>query len=119
MDNPGKIFTITQNVDGLSLRAGHPVSNLVEVHGDLWTLKCERGGRCGYSEKNLNDPVVPALEVADEFPDDEEVSRIPKGELPHCPRCNSLLRPGVVFFNEQLPGKGSLFSALRSSFCDR
>lgn len=82
------------------------MSNIVEVHGDLWTLKCERGERCGYTEKNMNDPVVPALQVTDEeFPDDEEVPRIPKGALPHCPKCNSLLRPGVVFFNEQLPGR--------------
>ena len=104
LDNPGKIYTITQNVDGLSLRAGHPVSNLVEVHGDLWTLKCERGVGCGYREKNLNDPVVPALKIEKECPDDEAVPSIPKAQLPHCPRCNSLLRPGVVFFNEQLPG---------------
>lgn len=103
--NPGKIYTITQNVDGLSLRAGHPESNIVAVHGDLWTLRCERGSRCGYSEKNLNDPVVPALRVVDkEFPNDEEVPNIPTSQLPHCPKCNSLLRPGVVFFNEQLPG---------------
>ena len=74
------------------------------VHGDLWTLKCERGKRCTYSEKNFNDPVVPALQVPEKFPDDENVPTIPKKDLPHCPKCNSLLRPGVVFFNEQLPG---------------
>jgi NAD+-dependent protein deacetylase sirtuin 5 len=87
----------------LSLRAGHPDANIVTVHGDLWNLKCERK-RCGYSEKNLKDPIVPALLVGDkEFPNDEDVPNIPKSELPHCPKCGSLLRPGVVFFNEQLP----------------
>jgi len=101
--NPQKIFTITQNVDGLSPRAGHPPENLVAVHGDLWTLRCEKL-RCGYSEKNLKDPVVPALQVND-FPNDEDqLPNIPISELPHCPKCNSLLRPAVVFFNEQLPG---------------
>jgi NAD+-dependent protein deacetylase sirtuin 5 len=100
--NPGKVFTITQNVDGLSLRAGHPEENIVAVHGDLWSLKCERA-RCDYSEKNLKDPVVPALRVED-FPDDEDLPGVTRGELPHCPKCKSLLRPGVVFFNEQLPG---------------
>lgn len=104
--NPGKIFTITQNVDGLSLKAGHPSENIVAVHGDLWTLKCERA-RCDYSEKNMNDPVVPALKVDTQFPDDEDVKTIPRSELPYCPKCNSLLRPGVVFFNEQLPGRNS------------
>jgi NAD-dependent SIR2 family protein deacetylase len=101
--NPGKIFTITQNVDGLSLRAGHPEDNIVAVHGDLWALKCETAPRCDYWEKNTKDPVVPALNV-EEFPDDEDLPAVPRGELPHCPKCKSLLRPGVVFFNEQLPG---------------
>ena len=100
--NPGKCFTITQNVDGLSQRAGHPEGNIIAVHGDLWTLRCER--ECGYEEKNLDDPLVPALKVDEEFPDDEDVPYIPRDKLPHCPKCRSLLRPGVVFFNEQLPG---------------
>ena len=102
--NPEKVFTITQNVDDLSPRAGHPPKNIVAMHGDLWSVKCERH-RCDYIEKNLKDPIVSALAVSDEeFPEDEAVTTIPKGELPHCPKCNSLLRPAVVFFNEQLPG---------------
>jgi NAD+-dependent protein deacetylase sirtuin 5 len=103
-------------VDGLSLRAGHPEENIVAVHGDLWSLKCERGTRCGYIEKNLKDPVVPALEVKEDFRDDEDIERIPRGELPHCPKCNSLLRPAVVFFNEQLPGL-SVYNFAYCSFC--
>ena len=90
-------------MDGLSLRAGHPESNIVEIHGDLWTLKCERGSLCGYKEENMNDPVVPALKVEEAFPDEEEIPSISYEELPHCPKCDHLLRPGVVFFNEQLP----------------
>lgn len=113
--NPHKIFTITQNVDGLSARAGHPEANIVAVHGDLWTLRCERT-RCRYSEKNLNDPIVPALKVQEDFPDDEEVPRIPNRELPHCPKCDGLLRPGVVFFNEQLPGIRDLDRSNRSKY---
>ena len=73
------------------------------MHGDLWTLRCEKRN-CGYLEKNLKDPVVPSLKVEEDFPDDEDVKVISKGELPHCPKCDSLLRPAVVFFNEQLPG---------------
>jgi NAD+-dependent protein deacetylase sirtuin 5 len=95
-------------VDGLSARAGHPEGNIVAVHGDLWTLKCERG--CGYSEKNVEDPVVPALRVDEEFPDDEDLPVIDRGKLPHCPKCQALLRPGVVFFNEQLLGTTPLYA---------
>ena len=91
-------------MDGLSSRAGHLETNLVAMHGDLWSLKCEKYN-CDFVEKNLKDPIVPALAVSDkEFPDDEAVPTIPNGELPHCPKCNGLLRPAVVFFNEQLPG---------------
>jgi len=112
------MFTITQNVDGLSPRAGHPETNLVPVHGDLWTLRCERGRRCGYSVKNMDDPLTPALRVEEGFPEDEDVKNIPISELPHCPKCNNLLRPGVVFFNEQLPGRLSVYCA-DSSLCHR
>jgi len=44
----------------------------------------------------------------EDFPNDEAVPTIPNGELPHCPKCNGLLRPAVVFFNEQLPGSNNL-----------
>lgn len=95
-------------MDGLSLRAGHPPENIIAIHGDLWTLKCENEV-CGYSEKNMNDPVVPALNVKEDFPDDDQkVEPVPRGKLPRCPECpqsyDSLLRPGVVFFDELLPG---------------
>ena len=32
-----------------------------------------------------------------------ENTRISPSELPKCPKCNSLLRPGVTWFGEQLP----------------
>lgn len=68
---------ITQNVDGLHRRAGS--GNVLEVHGDIWTVRCLS---CGH-------------EVRDE--------RSPLPELP--PRCNcgGTLRPGVVWFGEALP----------------
>ena len=35
-----------------------------------------------------------------------ELPQIPHDELPHCPQCgDGLLRPGVVWFGEPLPGK--------------
>lgn len=38
-------------------------------------------------------------------PDLKPISTITDDELPHCPKCNSLLRPGVVWFGESLPLK--------------
>ena len=34
----------------------------------------------------------------------QKVARIPASELPHCPTCGTLLRPGVVRFGEELDG---------------
>lgn len=48
-----------------------------------------------YSAMGLNNPRAPAASDAD--------STIPIAALPHCPKCNLLLRPGVVWFGEALP----------------
>lgn len=66
---------ITQNVDGLHVRAGS--RNVLEVHGDLWALKCIA---CDYRGR-LQMPAV---------------------GIPSCPNCNNHLRPDVVWFGESL-----------------
>ncbi len=68
-------FLITQNVDGLHKRAGS--QNVLEVHGDLWALKCTK---CSYTGR-LSEPA---------------------SGIPPCPKCNSHLRPDVVWFGESL-----------------
>ncbi|ODQ68136.1 DHS-like NAD/FAD-binding domain-containing protein [Nadsonia fulvescens var. elongata DSM 6958] len=88
-------LTLTQNVDGLSQRAGHPPGKLLNLHGDLFTVKCTEF-MCSYVGTSYNDPIVPALS--------ESETQIPESELPHCPSCKvGLLRPGVVWFGEPLP----------------
>ncbi|KAI9826626.1 MAG: hypothetical protein M1832_006222 [Thelocarpon impressellum] len=89
--------TLTQNVDDLSRRAGHPPSQLHLLHGSLFALKCT-SFYCTHSEsENYSDPLVPALAAS--FPGPPTVE-----ELPHCPTCTTgLLRPGVVWFGEPLP----------------
>ncbi|WEW58138.1 hypothetical protein PRK78_003605 [Emydomyces testavorans] len=60
--NPDFI-TLTQNVDGLSERAGHPESQIHGLHGSLFTIKCANE-YCTYSRDNdFTDPIVPALEI--------------------------------------------------------
>lgn len=66
---------ITQNVDGLHRRAG--AKNIMEIHGNLWGLKC-----LGCDYKGLLD--APAVGV------------------PLCPECRNTLRPDVVWFGESL-----------------
>jgi NAD-dependent protein deacetylase/lipoamidase len=67
---------ITQNVDGLHLLAG--TGNLLEIHGNLWKVRCTRCSRI----------------TLDRSPD--------MGEFPLCDSCGGLLRPHVVWFGESL-----------------
>lgn len=68
---------VTQNIDGLHQRAGS--EHVVELHGNLFANKWLDGcGRCD---------TVPAI----------------PGEPPHCALCGAMMRPGVVWFGEDLP----------------
>jgi NAD-dependent deacetylase len=71
------LTVVTQNVDGLHQRAGS--SNVFEIHGSIWKIRCSR---CG-------------SELRDE--------RVPLPEIPPRCGCGGLLRPGVVWFGEGLP----------------
>ncbi len=67
---------ITQNVDGLHHLAGS--RNVLELHGSIWRLRCLA---CGAEETNRTLNLPP---------------------LPKCGQCGGLLRPGVVWFGENL-----------------
>ncbi|CAK7207006.1 hypothetical protein SEUCBS139899_009814 [Sporothrix eucalyptigena] len=114
----GSFLCLTQNVDGLSPRANHPPESLRRLHGSLFDLRCvgfERKGaaHCDYSlQDDFTEPLCPALATAAEGVDEtatatvaarsEPLAHIPVSELPQCPKCKSLLRPGVVWFGERL-----------------
>ncbi len=72
------VAVITQNVDGLHQRAGS--ENVIELHGNIWKVRCIR---CGKEEYNYEAPLK-------ELP-------------PSCKYCGGMLRPGVVWFGESLP----------------
>lgn len=61
--NPNFI-TLSQNVDNLSPRAGHPASQLKLLHGNLFDIICWDEHHCGYVRRNdFTDPIVPALAI--------------------------------------------------------
>jgi NAD-dependent deacetylase len=76
---------VTQNVDDLHARAewnGNrlPPEKIVKIHGDIFVTRCSR---CDFGR--------------DERPHDYDQEGVPQ-----CPRCSGLMRPGVVWFGEQL-----------------
>lgn len=84
-DGGGEITVITQNIDDLHERAGS--QGVVHLHGSLLTPKCFACHRA--AELTQEQRATPA-----------EGALI---EPPRCARCNGRLRPGVVWFGEDLP----------------
>ncbi|KAF2149522.1 putative SIR2 family histone deacetylase [Myriangium duriaei CBS 260.36] len=118
-----EFVTLSQNVDGLSQRAKHPANQLHLLHGSLVDVRCTNF-YCKYHAQNLVDPIVPALAIPTDGSDptsiqaqqqkareldisdaDVPLPQIPVEDLPRCPKCKSLVRPGVVWFGEYLPTK--------------
>lgn len=92
MRNAGKrLVVITQNVDELHKRAGS--KNVIELHGSLFKTRCTK---CFQTCDNYDSPICESLR------DDDADVIVPKSQLPTCNKCNSLLRPAIVWFNEQL-----------------
>jgi NAD-dependent deacetylase len=68
---------ITQNVDGLHVKAGS--KNILELHGNIWKLRCTKEGTI------TENHATPLADVP-----------------PRCPACGEMLRPHVVWFGESL-----------------
>jgi NAD-dependent deacetylase len=79
LQNLIKDFTVvTQNIDNLHIRAGS--KNVLELHGNIERSYCIG---CGKFAANV------------------EVT--PEKKVPHCPSCNGIIRPDIVWFGEMLP----------------
>ncbi|XP_071993831.1 NAD-dependent protein deacetylase sirtuin-2 isoform X1 [Engystomops pustulosus] len=86
----------TQNIDTLERVAGLTTDDLVEAHGTFHTSHCI-GTFCGeeYQLPWMKEKIFSDL-------------------IPKCDKCNSLVKPDIVFFGESLPSR--FFSALKSDF---
>ena len=70
-------WIITQNIDGLHQKAG--AKKVIELHGNIHRAKCLNCGAIFKLDENKFEDVF------------------------YCPKCNSILRPDVVWFGENLP----------------
>ncbi|KAJ5214836.1 NAD-dependent protein deacetylase hst2-1 [Penicillium chermesinum] len=73
----------TQNIDCLERQAGVPGDMIVEAHGSFATQRC--------------------IDCQKAFPDDQMREHVAQASIPHCPDCNGLVKPDIVFFGEALP----------------
>jgi NAD-dependent deacetylase len=78
---------ITQNVDGLHQRAGSSSEHTLELHGNLWRVRCMEEGKTF------------------------DFMEVPLKSIPPICDCGALIRPDVVWFGESLP-----MGALEDSF---
>ena len=98
-----EFLLVTQNVDDLHARAGIPAQRMVRIHGDIFVTRCSHCefsyvGRGGSPEPPGACAVQPTKgRLRSVAPNSEKDANLPK-----CPECHALMRPGVVWFGEQL-----------------
>jgi len=92
-----EFLLVTQNVDDLHRRAGLTPEKMVQIHGDIFITHCSR---CDFRRQE------------DDQHDD--------GRLPKCPECGAFMRPGVVWFGEQLDAAkiGTVENFVTADDCD-
>jgi len=74
---------ITQNVDALHQKSGS--GKVIEVHGTYQTLSCPA---C-FQQIEADDEMLSAL--------------LQNFKIPQCPLCNTILKPDIILYEEQLP----------------
>lgn len=91
-DMSDNFLLITQNVDGLHGRTG--IKNIVEIHGNLWRVRCVREGNVSM------------------------LMDVPLRSIPPKCQCGAVLRPDVVWFGESIPSYALELSLSALEQCD-
>ena len=108
LEQRGQVFAvITQNVDRLHQRAGQ--QRVLDLHGRLDRVRCLDCGR--QLERNV---VQDWLQRQNPWLNEAQFTPAPDGDadieldfsrvkIPHCPDCDGVLKPDVVFFGDAVP----------------
>jgi NAD-dependent deacetylase len=105
-ERTGKLTAlVTQNIDGLHVKAGSDPNLVIEVHGNSRTTRC--------------------LSCGDELPTATVLERVANGERdPHCRamvedvECGGLLKTAVVSFGQPLPAGDFARAEYLAKTCD-
>lgn len=108
MESAGTVSgVITQNVDGLHLRAGS--SHVIEVHGTMRRVLCLHCGQV-FDRRDVavqieeRNPWITVPENVALAPDGDVLPESTEGfVVPTCTVCGGMLKPDVVFFGEYVP----------------
>jgi NAD-dependent deacetylase len=85
-----RFWLITQNVDGLHLRAGNSLGRTCQIHGNIDYMRCTRP--CGIEPMPV--PAELPSKTRDDELTEEEFWRL------RCPACDAPTRPHVLWFDE-------------------
>jgi NAD-dependent SIR2 family protein deacetylase len=98
---------ITQNVDGLHLRAGS--QRVVDLHGSMDRVRCLSCGQL-YARSDIAErleelnPWLASVMTEELGPDgDVHIALVDEFEVPACSACGGVLKPDIVFFGEFVP----------------
>ncbi|MFT3798894.1 Sir2 family NAD-dependent protein deacetylase [Microbacterium sp.] len=98
---------VTQNVDGLHLRAGS--RRVVELHGTMRRVICTHCGQV-FDRRDLahrveaDNPWITTPDAVELGPDGDVLPASSDGfVVPACSVCDGVLKPDVVFFGEYIP----------------
>ncbi len=81
---------ITQNVDGLHLRAGNSLKRTYQIHGNIFSIRCSN---------ECSTKIYPLPEGIRGKDKGEEITEEEK-RLLRCPKCGAIARPHVLWFDE-------------------
>lgn len=100
LERLGKLdCVITQNVDGLHLKAGNSPERVIELHGTALLVTCLNCGK--------------------RYDRDEIQARLRSGlRVPICDDCGGPLKPATISFGQAMPEKETAEAFLRASLCD-
>lgn len=85
-----RFLLITQNVDGLHIRAGNSIEKTWEIHGNINRMRCSM--EC--SNENYKIPLL--LQTTDK----NRILREEEKKLLRCPKCSAKTRPHILWFDE-------------------